>query len=369
LRIALVCPYAWDRVGGVQSHIRSLAVVLRSRGHDVIVIAPRSSREPLDDDGVVTAGRAVGVPANGSIAPVAFGPKAAAGVERALRDFDPEVVHLHEPLVPSLSLLALSRTDAPTVGTFHAAADGSLGYRAGRPVLQRAVERLAVRTVVSDAARALVQAYFPGEYVLTPNGVDCDRFARAEAEPDVRRVLFLSRIERRKGLEVLIRACALIDEPRPQLVVAGTGPEEDACRNLAAALRVDARFIGRVPEDRLSSVYASAGVYCAPALGGESFGIVLLEAMAAGCAVVCSDLPGFRAVAGSAARLVPPGDAAALARTLTDVMTTPALRAEMRRDSRAAARSYDWRRLVGRIEDLYEMAAAGSHRAGRGGAR
>ena len=358
MRVALVCPYAWDRDGGVQSHVRSLADVLRRRGHDVTVLAPYRSRAPDEGDARRVA-KAFGVPANGSVAPIAFGPLAAASVRRALKSIEPEVIHLHEPLIPSLSLLALWNANAPLVGTFHAAAEESFGYRISAPVLQRAARRLRVRTAVSDAARELIRRYIPGDYVLTPNGVETDRFAVAEPYfgDGAHRILFLSRIERRKGLEVLIQAMTRLRDLEVELVVAGSGPEERAARILADRLQVKARFLGRVADEDVPRLYRSASVYCAPGLGGESFGIVLAEAMAAGAPVVCSDLPGFRAVAGGAATLVPPGEAGLLADALREALMDAHKGAEMRRMSKLMAAAFDWGRLVQSVESIYERAA------------
>jgi phosphatidyl-myo-inositol alpha-mannosyltransferase len=357
VRVALVCPYAWDRDGGVQSHVRSLAHVLRARDHEVTVLAPFVSRSPQGGE-AFRVGKAYGIPANGSVAPIAFGPVAAASVRRALRAVQPEIVHLHEPLIPSISLLALWSSEAPVVGTFHAAAESSLGYHLSRPVLQRAAKRLAVRTAVSDAARDLVARYIPGDYVLTPNGVETARFAgeRVASADGVRRILFLSRIERRKGLEVLIQALTRLRDLNVQLVVAGTGPEERASSSLADSLQVSARFLGRVPDDDVPRLYREADVYCAPALGGESFGIVLVEAMAAGAPVVCSDLPGFRAVAGDAARLVPAGDPGPLADALREILQNDGLREDLSHRSMQRAQMFDWDRLVVRVEELYQRA-------------
>lgn len=360
MRIAIVCPYAWDRDGGVQSHVRSLAPALRERGHEVSVLAPYRDTPPGEAE-AIRVGKAFGVPANGSVAPLAFGPIAAATVRRSLHALQPDVLHLHEPLIPSLSLLALWNASAPAVGTFHAAAEESLGYRVGAPILQRAAAKLTVRTAVSDAARDLISRYLPGEYALTPNGVDTARFAAAEPAPrpaGKRRVLFLSRIERRKGLEVLLQAMTRLRDLDIELVVAGSGPEEKASRALAEQLQVPASFLGRVPDEAVPGLYRSADVYCAPGLRGESFGIVLVEAMAAGASVVCSDLPGFRAVASGAAELVPPGDAGALADAIRVVLTDDAKRAEMEKLSSLLARSYDWSRLVVGVEAILEKAAA-----------
>lgn len=326
------------------------------------MIAPHSSHGAVSSDEVTIVGRAVPVPANGSIASLSFGPLAAAGVRRALSGFDPEVVHLHEPLVPSLSLLALWSAKVPAIGTFHASAESSFGYRLARPVLERAADRLAVRTAVSDAARDLVARYFPGpEYLLTPNGIDAARFAEADPiEPPTgrKKILFLGRIERRKGLEVLIQAMTRVREIDAELIVAGAGPEEATCRKLARSLAVPARFLGRVSEEDKPRWFRAADVYCAPGVGGESFGIVLLEAMAAGAPVVCSDLPGFKAVAADAARLVPVGDAGALADALREVLTSEDERARLRVAAQRRARMFDWERLIAGVESVYDRALA-----------
>ncbi len=353
-----MCPYAWDRPGGVQSHVRSLAAALRGRGHDVLVLAPHTSGDGGSEEGVTLVGRAVSIPANGSVAALAFGPATAAAVRRALADFEPDVLHLHEPLIPSLSLLALRGSDVPAIGTFHAAAEWSFGYGIARGALGPAMRKLAVRTVVSESARALVARYFPGPYVLTPNGVDTAAFGRAVPvrHAEGRTVLFFSRLEKRKGLDVLVRAMAELEDAT--LVVAGAGPEEKPAKALARSLSVPAVWLGRVPEGDLGSVYRGADVYCAPGLGGESFGIVLVEAMAAGTPVVCSDLPGFRAVAGGAARLVVAGDPRRLAEALRDVLDDPAEAERMRREGQVIAARFDWARLVPRVEELYATALA-----------
>ncbi|MBW3594674.1 MAG: glycosyltransferase family 4 protein [Actinobacteria bacterium] len=361
MKIALVCPYAWDRFGGVQTHVRSLARALATRDHETVVIAPSAGEVATDEPGVRIVGRALPVPANGSVAPLSFGPLAAAGMRRELRDLEPDVVHIHEPLIPSLSLLALWNTDSPTVGTFHAAAESSAGYRMARGLLDRAARRLTVRTAVSDAARALAATYFPGDFEITPNGIDVERFENAtamnlsEGPPSV---LFFSRLEKRKGVEVLISAAAQLTDIDFELVVAGDGPQKRAARRLAKSLSVPARFLGGVDEADLPGVYRSATVYCAPALGGESFGIVLLEAMASGLPVVCSDLPGFRAVGSGSAAFVAPGDVDGLAATLRRLLVAPDERAEMAARSRERAALYDWSVLVRDVENIYARAVS-----------
>lgn len=366
MRVALVCPYSWDRPGGVQSHIRSLARVLRARGHDVLIVAPRSGRT-ADEPGVAIVGRAVAIPANGSVATLAFGPRAAARIKTVLSSFAPDVIHLHEPLIPSLSLLALWETNIPAVGTFHAAAEHSAGYRIARPVLARAAARLTVRTAVSDAARALVGRYLPGEYQLTPNGVDVAGFSDA-SPADLgpgRKVLFLGRIERRKGLEVLIQAMTRLRDLDAELIVAGAGPREKEERALAARVMVPARWLGRVTDAEKAALFARADAYSAPALGGESFGIVLIESMAAGTPVVCSDLPGFRAVATGAAVLVTPGDPGLLADGLRRVLTDEGLAHRMRAAGSRIAGGFSWERLVGNVEVIYGRAVEAHANAAR----
>jgi phosphatidylinositol alpha-mannosyltransferase len=365
VRVAVVCPYAWDRPGGVQSHVRSLAAALRTRGHDVTVLAPHTAGDGSSADGATLVGKAVAVPANGSVAALAFGPAVAAGVRRALEAFRPDVLHLHEPLIPSISLHALRGSEVPAVGTFHAAAEWSFGYGVARGALAGTIKRLAVRTVVSESARSLVARYFPGDYVLTPNGIDTSAFATAfpARHASGAAVLFLSRIERRKGLEVLVRAMAMLRDRGATLVVGGSGPEERTVRSLARSLEVPAVWLGRVDDGDVASTYRGADVYCAPGLGGESFGIVLVEAMAAGVPVVCSDLPGFRAVAGEAAALVAPGDPAALADAIGRVLDDPAEAGRMRTAGAGVAAGYDWGRLVNGVEEVYEAALVRGPRA------
>ncbi|MGH2751072.1 MAG: glycosyltransferase family 4 protein [Actinomycetota bacterium] len=370
MKIAIVCPYAWDRFGGVQTHVRAQASTLRERGHEVTVIAPRTwlaPRPPGDleqVDEAVRIGRAVSIPANGSLAPITFGPVAAAGIRRTLGELRPDVVHLHEPLIPSLSGLALLNASAPCVGTFHASSEASMAYWTARPFLKGAIDRLRVRIVVSEAARDLIARYFPGSYEQIPNGVEVSRY-RASSPVDLgagRTVLFLGRFERRKGLEVLIQAMARLRDLSAKLVVVGTGPERRACRALAERLEVEVQFIGAVHDDLKAGIFRSVDVYCAPALGGESFGIVLIEAMAAGAPVVCSDLPGFRAVAGDAALLVPPDDVGALAVALRAVLADVERARTMSAAGRAVANRFDWRLLGERLEDVYVRAASGAGR-------
>lgn len=364
MKITLSCPYAWDRPGGVQSHVRSLARTLRDRGHEVSVLAPiwiaaarRDAQSELEGIRLDLTGRSVRVPANRSVAPIAFGPRGTVQVKRALDEFKPDVLHLHEPLIPSVSLLALWSFDGPMVGTFHAAASSNPLYKTLDPVLARAAAKLAVRTGVSGAAVEHVRRYFAGDYHLTPNGVEVARFADGAPARwgNGLKVLFLSRLERRKGLAILIRAMGLL-KVEAELVVVGEGPERRRCEALAHRLNVAIRFLGRLSEPEKAAAFRRADVYCAPALEGESFGIVLIEAMASGTPVVCSGLPGFREAAGSAAVFVPPGHPVRLAEALRLVLADEQRRKEMGRTSQRRAGEFDWSRLVPQIEDHYTTA-------------
>lgn len=361
MKIAVVCPYAWDLPGGVQSHVRSLAAALAERGHAVLVLAPLSGRPPStpfpassEGFGFTPAGRALRLPMNGSVAPIAFGPRGFGTVRLELARFGPEIVHLHEPLIPSTSMQALLAADAPMVATFHAAAPSSKLYRVFRPLLRRWSHKLKIKTVVSAAAQELIGRYVPGPFELTPNGVDVDRLRQGNAPaPDGKRVLFLGRLERRKGLELLVRAMASVDA---QLIVAGEGPELERCERLARELGIEARFVGVVDDDEKARLYRSASVFCAPNLGGESFGIVLLEAMAAGVPVVCSDIDGFMSAAGGAARHFASEDPSALAAALRAVLSDPSAADELARLGRERAESFAWSRLVDGVIRIYERA-------------
>ncbi len=354
MRVAIVCPYAWDRPGGVQSHIRSLSGALKQRSHDVEVWAPAAGSSSTED-GVRVFGRAVGIPANGSVAPVSFGPAGARGIRRALKEFRPDLLHLHEPMIPSLSLQALLLSKLPAVATFHAASESSLPYRLAAPVLKLIAKRLKARVAVSEAARSFVSRYIPGSYEVIPNGIDIERFAiRRPRRP--RSILFVGRLEERKGLEVLLRAAASV--PDVQVTVAGVGPREGDARALAQRLGVDVRWLGVLDEDELPEVFASSTIYCAPNVGGESFGIVLLEAMAAGTPVVSSDLEAFVEVGGHAVCTFPTGDHVALAGELTELLDHESERKKLSAAGRRRAKEFDWSELVGEIEAIYEASAA-----------
>jgi phosphatidylinositol alpha-mannosyltransferase len=322
VRVALLCPYSLSRPGGVQGQVVGLARALAAAGHEAVVLAP--SDDDVDAPGLapgalVRLGRSVALPANGSLAPVALGPGAAIRAVRAVRRGGFDVLHLHEPLAPGPGYACLVACAVPKVGTFHRAGK-SIAYRLLGPLARAAAGRLAARCAVSFEAEATARDALGGTYDIVGNGIDVVRFASADPWPTVGpTVLFVGRHEERKGLGVLLEAADRLDPDTGLTVwVAGEGPDT---RSLRRRHPPSSRLIwlGRVDDDELASRLAGAHALCAPSLGGESFGVVLLEAMAARAAVVASDLPGYAAVVGDHGVLVPPGDAAALARALEAV--------------------------------------------------
>jgi phosphatidyl-myo-inositol alpha-mannosyltransferase len=360
LRIALVSPYDLTVPGGVQSHVTHLAAALRAGGDEVELVAPGVS----DDHHSI--GDSVEVPFNGSVAPIGLAPRAARRTSQVLHELAPDVVHVHEPLVPWTGLGCVRAHVAPVVGTFHAWSSDARAYKLVRPLGRVVLDRLAAAVAVSEAAagyHASALGVPLSRFTIVPNGVDAPRFADAEPFEDLRAdarptLLFVGRLEKRKGLEPLIRAFTLLKTTHPsaRLLVVGDGPERDRCQGLLPArLRDDVVFLGRVGQDDLPRYYASCDLYVSPALGGESFGIVLLEAMAAGAPLVASDIPGYRSVARDEiqGRLVPPGDPRALAEAIGALLDNPALRHAMAAEGRRTARGYDWPVVAGRLRALY----------------
>ena len=348
----MICPYSLTVPGGVQGQTLSLARHLRLRGHDVRVLAPCDGPPP--DAGVTPLGVSVPTAANGSVAPIAPDVSAQLRTIRALRDEAFDVVHLHEPLCPGPTQTAVLFKSAPLLGTFHAAGS-SLAYAVAKPLVRRAARRLDLRTAVSEDARAMATEALGGEYELVFNGVEIEHFAKATPWPTGGHptVFFCGRHEPRKGLSVLLDAMALLPA-EVRLWVASDGPETAA---LQARVAGDARieWLGRIDEDEKAARMRGADVFCAPSLRGESFGIVLLEAMAAETVVVASDLPGYANVAraGRDALLVPPGDAPALADALRVALHDGGQRAELVTSGRARAESFSMDLLAARYEDLY----------------
>jgi phosphatidylinositol alpha-mannosyltransferase len=374
LRIGIVCPYSFDVPGGVQRHVNDLAETLIGLGHTVSVLAPADDDVPVPPF-VVPAGRAVPVRYNGSVARLSFGPVSAARVRRWLTAGSFDVVHVHEPLAPSLALLAVvSVRDEPVVATFHTAITRSRAMQAISGVLQLVLERVTARIAVSDLARRVQVEHLGGGAWEIPNGVDVARFARAEPLPGWPgpggAIGFVGRYtERRKGFPVLLDAFVRLARERPglRLLVAGKGDPEEALEEygkIEPEIAERIVFLGMVPEQEKARMLRSIDIYVAPNTGGESFGMILTEAMAAGAPVVASDLDAFRRVldGGRAGELFPVGDGQALAAALSSLLDAPLERAGLAERAREVVAAYDWPVVAQRVLEVYRFAIEGAPR-------
>ena len=365
MRIGMVCPYSFDVPGGVQAHVLQLAEVFRERGHTVSVLAP-SSRGANLPDFVVSGGKAVPIPYNGSVARLRFGPATHRKVKKWIGDGHFDVLHLHEPNAPSLSMLALQAAEGPIVATFHTSTTKSLTLSVFGAVLRPYHEKIIGRIAVSDLARRWQMEALGSDAVEIPNGVPVAAFAEAPLLAGYprpgRSVLFLGRFdEPRKGMDALMAALpALVAHyPDLELLIVGRG-DQQALTESVGDLAGHLRFLGQVYDEEKASALRSADVYVAPNTGGESFGIVLVEAMAAGTPVVASDLDAFRRVLrdGECGVLVPVGDADALARAVIGVIDDDAERDALVTAATAAVARYDWSVVADQIMRVYETVAA-----------
>ncbi|SED77420.1 glycosyltransferase family 4 protein [Streptomyces sp. TLI_105] len=366
MKIGIVCPYSWDVPGGVQFHIRDLAEHLVRLGHEVSVLAPADDDTPLPPY-VVSAGRAVPVSYNGSVARLSFGFLSAARVRRWLHDGTFDVVHIHEPTSPSLGLLTCWAAQGPIVATFHTSNPRSRAMIAAYPILQPALEKISARIAVSEYARRTLVEHLGGDAVVIPNGVDVDFFARAEPKKEWQgeTLGFIGRIdEPRKGLPVLMRALPkiLTERPGARLLVAGRGDEEEAVASLPAEMRSRVEFLGMVSDEDKARLLRSVDVYVAPNTGGESFGIILVEALSAGAPVLASDLDAFAQVLdqGSAGELFANENAEALADAAIALLGDGARRAELSARGSAHVRRFDWSTVGADILAVYETVADGA---------
>jgi phosphatidylinositol alpha-mannosyltransferase len=372
MRIGLVCPYSFDVPGGVQFHIRDLAEHLIDLGHEVNVLAPADEDTPVPDY-VEAAGRAVPVRYNGSVARLTFGPVSAARVRRWLDEGNFDVLHIHEPVTPSLSVLALWGAEGPIVATFHTANLRSRAMQAAYPVLRPSLEKISARIAVSEDARRTLVEHLGGDAVVIPNGVYVDRIAAAapdprwQGTPDRPTIAFVGRIdETRKGLPVLASAVPRIlgRYPGARFLVLGRGDGQEALAELPASARGAVELLGPLDDGAKASLLRSVDVYVAPHLGGESFGIVLVEAMSAGAPVVASDLGAFRRVLddGQQGILFPVGDAQALADSVMGLLADPEGRATLAGKASIAVRRYDWSQVADQIIGVYETVSPRSRR-------
>ncbi len=369
MKILLVSPFDFTFPGGVNEHILHLDAEFRKRGHATRVLTPRSLGEDEQDDGhFIKLGTAVPIPANGSTARITLSPFVSGKVKDLLQREQFDVVHLHEPLAPALPLLVLLHSRTINVGTFHAARSHNLGYLYGKPILAHFFSKLHGRIAVSPAALEFVSRYFPGHYELIPNGIDIDLF-----RPDVPpldqfagqpTILFVGRYnESRKGFKYLLEALALVQRefPAVQLIVVGPGdPRRFQGLIERHGLYGHLRFVGPVAPQDLPRYYATCDVFCSPATGRESFGIVLLEAMASGKPVVATDIRGYRYVVrhGVEGLLVERKNPEALALALVHLLADRELRQRLGQAGRRRAERFSWSVIADQTLAYYDRLRA-----------
>ena len=369
MRIGIVCPYSFDAPGGVQNHVRDLAQALIARGHEVSVLAP-SEQAPMPPY-AVSAGGALPVPYNGSVARVSFGPVVAARVRKWLREGRFDVLHLHEPATPSISLLALWAAECPVVATFHTSNVRSRAMSASATILRPSMEKITARIAVSEYARDTLVNHIGGEPVVIPNGVYVAQYRDAAPRQEWRgregTVAFVGRLdEPRKGFGLLASAFGRVAAERPglRLLVVGGGDIDRARSRLPSGARDQVTFLGAAPDEDKAAALRTADVYVAPNTGGESFGIILVEAMAAGATVLASDIPAFTKVLGSGRYgvLFPSEHVDALGDALAALLDDPVRRATLDAESKQAVRRYDWGTVANQILQVYETVTTGGAR-------
>jgi phosphatidylinositol alpha-mannosyltransferase len=362
LRIGIVCPYSWDVPGGVQNHIRDLAEFLLNNGHHVEVLAPATESADLPEY-VVSAGRAVSIPYNGAVARVLFGVGANSRVRSWINDGDFDLLHLHEPAIPSLSLLACWAGEGAMVGTFHAAAKYQKAIVAIGPILEPVIEKLSARIAVSESARLTLTAHLETDAIVIPNGIYADNYRNGSSRTEWsgNTIGFLGRFEEdRKGLPVLLDALPIISRfiPDIRVLIAGPGDSEEVLEKVDPQLRNRVEFLGKISESDKTDFLASVSLYIAPNTGGESFGIILAEAMAGGAAVVASDIPAFADVLGNGefGALFESENSESLAKVIIDLVRDDSKRKELAAAGAVHAQRFDWSQVGEEIFEVYELA-------------
>ena len=365
LKIGIVCPYGWDIPGGVQNHIRDLAEFLLAAGHLVSVLAPAIDETSLPDY-VVSAGKPIAIPYNGAVARVLFGPVAFSRVKAWISQGDFDLLHLHEPAIPSISLLACWAAEGPMVGTFHAAAKHQKVIYAIGPILEPAIEKLSARIAVSEAARLTLTNHLDTDAVVIPNGIYAKRYANGTPREkwSGNTIGFIGRFEEpRKGLHVLLDALPIIARfaPDVRVFVAGPGDPKDVEKTIDPQLRQRFEFLGRISEEDKADFMASVAIYVAPNTGGESFGIILAEALAGGACVVASDIPAFESLLGGGefGALFASEDSTELAKTIIDLLRDGNKRQVLSKAGKDHAQIFDWDVVGEQIFSIYEMALVG----------
>ncbi len=368
LTIGIVCPYGWDTPGGVQNHVRDLAEFLIEAGHNVSVLAPAIDETVLPPY-VVNAGKPISIPYNGAVARVLFGPIAFARVRQWITSGNFDILHLHEPAIPSISLLACWAAEGPMVGTFHAAAKHQKVIYAIGPILEPAIEKLSARIAVSEAARLTLTNHLETDAVVIPNGIYAKRYANGVRQEKWagNTIGFIGRFEEpRKGLQVLLDALPIIARfaPDVRVLVAGPGDSEEVLKSIDPQLRHRFEFLGRISETEKADFMSSVAIYVAPNTGGESFGIILAEALAGGACVVASDIAAFDSLLGGGeyGALFTSEDSTDLAKTIIDLLRDENKRHEVSVKGKEHAQIFDWEVVAEQIFSIYEMAMVGGEK-------
>ena len=372
IKIGMICPYGWDSPGGVQTHIRELTRHLLDEGHQVSVFAPVTNEESIQEDWLVNAGKPISIPVNGSVARVLFGPIASSRVKQWIAQGDFDLLHLHEPAIPSLSLLACSAATGPMVGTFHVSSPKQKAIYAIGPILEPIVEKLTARIAVSESARKTLKEHFDTDAVVIPNGIEGAQYANAQPTIHWRNpntLGFIGRFEEpRKGLQVLLAALPIIARfiPDVRILIAGPGDGDEFIKGLDVGLRNRIVFLGFLTDQEKASLLKSIDIYVAPNTGGESFGIILTEALSAGTPVVASDIPAFKAVLenGDAGLLFKNEDSSDLAKVLIGLLRDSEKQKQLSNRGKLSSQKYDWQVVAEQILTVYEMAMAGNEKVG-----
>ncbi len=365
MKIALVSPYDYTVPGGVTKHIFYLDKHLRRLGHEVKILAPCSGGRALEEHVISVSGNVISVPFSGSKARITLSPRVYNRVKKILQQERFDIIHIHEPPAPALPLIVLRHSKSVNVGTFHAYRDSYAGYQYGKRIFKPIFAKLDGKIVVSEAVCDYISRYFPGEYVVIPNGIDLERFG-TQVKPlskyaaEGPNILFVGRLEKRKGFRYLLHAFPYVKEEFPQarLLVVGAYEREDKAPYVHLVRRKrlrGVRFIGYVSDEELPRYYKSCDLFCAPSTGFESFGMVLLEAMASGVAIVASDIAGYRTVLTNEVEglLVEPENEIALAQAIIRLLKEPEPRRKMGEKGRARAEGYSWVKVTQQLLDYY----------------
>jgi phosphatidylinositol alpha-mannosyltransferase len=364
VKIGLVTPYVYPLPGGVNEHVRFLYENLRLRGHDVRILTSSHGLQRSSEGDIIRIGKGFSVPSNGSVGTITLSPRYVSQVNAILARERFDILHFHEPFVPFLSLVVLHQSTSVNVATFHAYAGFSPAMELGKRTLQSYAGRLHGRIAVSAAARHFVDRFFPGDYKVIPNGVDVGHFRRAVPiarwQDGTPNLLFVGRLEDRKGLPHLLKAFRLLRKSglECRLLVVGSGPQERESRRYVMTRGLqNVEFLGRVSDAEKAQLFRTADVFVSPATGRESFGIVLLEAMAAGAPIVCSDIHGYKGVVqrGRQGILTPPHDAKALSAGIAELLASPELRARMGASGQERAEQFSWERVTAKVEEYYRF--------------